>query len=134
MSTYPVSDAEPDASPEMYGAYGATNAYVLALNHSLQHELAGEDIRIQAVLPVASATEIGRSPFFHTRSCPPRPSFSPEDAVDAALVGLDRGELVTIAPLQDGDEWTRCQAARRALSQHFDNSLPAPRYRISVAA
>jgi len=47
-------------------------------------------------------------------------------------VGLDQGELVTIPPLHDGDEWTRFEAARRALSEKFGNSQPAPRYRISV--
>jgi short-subunit dehydrogenase len=54
---------------------------------------------------------------------------SPEDMVDAALVGLDRGELVTIPGLHDGDEWTRFEAQRRALATQFGNSVPAPRYR-----
>ena len=57
---------------------------------------------------------------------------SAEDMVDAALVGLDQGELVTIPPLHDGDEWTRFEASRRALSEKFGNSQPAPRYRISA--
>ena len=53
-------------SPEtLNGVYGATKAYVLALSHSLQHELADKGIRIQAVLPGVTATElwdIARSP------------------------------------------------------------------------
>ena len=57
---------------------------------------------------------------------------SPEDMVDAALVGLDQGERVTIPPLQDGDEWNCFEAARRAISQQFGNSVPAPRYGIGV--
>jgi hypothetical protein len=48
--------------------------------------------------------------------------------VDAALAGLDQGERVTIPPLQDGDEWTRFEAARRAISQHFGHAAPPPRY------
>jgi len=52
--------------------------------------------------------------------------------VNAALVGFDQGELVTIPPLQDGDEWTRFEAARRAMSENFRNSHPASRYRIGV--
>src|SRR5229473_2091836 len=55
-----------------------------------------------------------------------------EDMVDAALVGLDQGELVTIPGLHDGDEWTRFEAARRAISQRFGNSVPASRYRIQA--
>ena len=52
----------------------------------------------------------------------------------AALVGLDRGELVTIPPLQNEDEWSNWEAARRALSQRFSHSVPAARYQIGVAA
>jgi len=59
---------------------------------------------------------------------------SPEDMVDAALVGLDRGELVTIPGLNDGDEWTRFEAQRRALAKQFGNSVPAPRYGVGVPA
>jgi hypothetical protein len=59
---------------------------------------------------------------------------SPEDMVDAALVGLDQGERVTIPGLQDGLEWTRFEEARRSLSQRLGNSRPAPRYGIGAIA
>src|SRR6266478_7320152 len=46
-------------SPEaLNGVYGASKAYVLALSHSLKHELADKGIRIQAVLPGATATDL----------------------------------------------------------------------------
>jgi short-subunit dehydrogenase len=38
--------------------YGASKAYVIAFSHSLQHELADKGIRIQAVLPGATATDL----------------------------------------------------------------------------
>ncbi len=53
---------------------------------------------------------------------------------DTALVGLDQGELVTLPSLQDGDEWTRFEAARRTLSDHFFHAVPAPYYRIGGPA
>jgi short-subunit dehydrogenase len=53
---------------------------------------------------------------------------TPEDVVDAALAGLDQGELVTLPSLQDDSEWTRLEAARRAISQQFGHSTPAARY------
>jgi hypothetical protein len=59
---------------------------------------------------------------------------SAEDMVDAAPAGLDQGELVTLPGLQDGGEWARIEAARRASSQRFFNSTPAPRYRIGELA
>jgi short-subunit dehydrogenase len=120
-------------SPEaLNGVYGATKAYIIALSHSLQHELADKGIRIQAVLPAATATEIWESAGLPWQNLPPSIVMTPEDMVDAALVGLDQGELVTLPSLQDADEWTRFEAARRAMSAHFGNSVPAPRYRIGV--
>jgi uncharacterized protein len=120
-------------SPEtLNGVYGATKAFVLALSHSLQHELADKGIRIQAVLPGATATDLWEIAGIPWQKLPPSIVMSAEDMVDASLVGLDQGELVTIPGLQDGDEWTRFEAARRALSQRFGNSTPAPRYGIAL--
>jgi len=122
-------------SPEaLNGVYGATKAYVLALSHSLQHELADKGIRIQAVLPGATATDLWEIAGLPYQNLPASIVMSPEDLVDAALAGLDKGELVSIPSLQDGDEWTRLEAARRAISQRFGNSVPAPRYRTGVRA
>src|SRR5713101_7196186 len=91
-------------SPEtLNGVYGATKAYVLALSHSLQHELADKGIRIPAVLPGATATELWEIAGLHYKRLPAEIVMSAEDMVDAALAGLDQGELVTIPPLHDGD-------------------------------
>ena len=53
--------------------------------------------------------------------------------VDAALAGLDQGELVTIRSLHGGDEWARFEDARQAISSQFGNSMPAPRYGIPAS-
>jgi short-subunit dehydrogenase len=120
-------------SPEtLNGVYGATKGFVLAFSHSLQHELADKGIRVQAVLPGATATDFWEIAGLGWQNLPPSIVMSVEDMVDAALVGLDQGELVTIPSLHDGDEWTRFEAARRAISQHFGNSVPASRYRIQA--
>ena len=120
-------------SPEtLNGVYGATKAYVLAFSHSLQHELADKGIRVQAVLPGATATDLWEIAGLPWQKLPPSIVMSAEDMVDAALAGFDQGELVTIPGLHDGDEWTRFEAARRAISQRFGNSEPASRYRVQV--
>ena len=122
-------------SPEtLNGVYGATKAYVLALSHSLQHELAGKGIRIQAVLPAGTATDFWDKTGLPYQNLPEGTVMSAEDMVDAALAGLDQGELVTLPSLPDGDEWTRFEAARRAISKQFFHSTPAPRYRKSRVA
>jgi short-subunit dehydrogenase len=120
-------------SPEsLNGVYGASKAYVLAFSHSLQHELAAKGIRVQAVLPGATATDLWEIAGLPWQKLPPSIVMPVEDMVDAALVGLDQGELVTIPGLQDGDEWSRFEAARQAISQRFANSVPASRYRIQT--
>jgi short-subunit dehydrogenase len=117
-------------SPEtLNGVYGATKAYVLAFSHSLQHELGDKGIRLQAVLPGATATDLWQIAGLPWQKLPPSIVMSAEDMVDAALAGLDQGELVTIPGLHDGDDWTKFEAARRAISQRFGNSVPAARYR-----
>jgi uncharacterized protein len=117
------------APERLNGVYGAGKAFVLAFTHSLQHELAEKGVRVQAVLPAATATDIWEKSGLHHSKLPAGTVMSTEDMVDAALVGLDQGEVVTIPPLEDGDDWTRFEAARRALAQKFGHSAPAPRYR-----
>ena len=49
------------APEQLNGVYGASKAYVLAFSQSLHHELADKGVRIQAVLPGATATEFWAS-------------------------------------------------------------------------
>ena len=119
------------APERLNGVYGATKAFVLALSHSLHDELAEKGVRVQAVLPSATATDLWEKSGLHYSKLPAGTVMSTEDMVDAALAGLDQGEVVTIPPLQDGDDWTRFEAARRALAPKFGNSAPAPRYQVA---
>ena len=116
-------------SPELLnGVYGATKAYVLALSHSLQHELSGKGVRVQAVLPGATATEFWDIAGSAHENLPAEWVMRADDMVDAALVGFDQGEVVTIPPLQDGSEWVAYEAARQAMSGHLTLATPAARY------
>lgn len=117
-------------APELLnGVYGATKAFVLAFTQSLQHELAEKGVRIQTVLPGATGTEFWDIAGLSHGQLPTDWVMSAEEMVDAALAGLDAGEIVTIPPLQDGDDWIQYEASRRDLSQRFANSKPAARYR-----
>ena len=57
-----------------------------------------------------------------------------ENLVDAALSGLDQGELVTIPALPDKAEWDRFEAARRDMSTRLSRTNPAARYGIKALA
>lgn len=54
------------------------------------------------------------------------------DLVDAALVGFDRREPVTVPPLPDAAQWTAFEAARQAMRPGFAQSQPAERYRVAA--
>jgi short-subunit dehydrogenase len=64
------------------------------------------------------------------RNLPTEIVMSAEDTVDAALAGLDQGEIVTIPSLPDNAEWDRFDAARRAMSARLSSAVPARRYNI----
>ncbi len=116
-------------SPEtLNGVYGGSKAFVLALSQSLHHELAARGVRVQAVLPGATATDfwaLGGLPVEHL---PREIVMRTEDLVDAALVGFDRGELVTIPSLHAVEHWQGYEAARQAMALRLSHQTPAARY------
>ncbi len=121
-------------SPEtLNGVYGASKAFVLALTQSLQHELADKGIRVQAVLPGATATDFWNHAGLPHENLPREIVMDAADMVDAALVGLDRGEVVTIPALRDAADWQRYDELRRDLSTRLSQDQAAPRYADSLA-
>ncbi len=116
-------------APEILnGVYGGSKAFVVAFSQSLQHELGAKGLRVQAVLPGATATDfwaIGGRPVEHL---PQEIVMSAEDMVDASLVGFDRGELITIPALHDASQWQAYEGARQAMFGGLSTSVPAPRY------
>ena len=118
-------------APEVLnGVYGGTKAFVLAFNRSLVHELADKGIRVQAVLPGATATEFWDVAGMPVHQLPAQIVMSADDMVDAALAGLDLGETVTIPSLADKAEWDRHETARLAMSGKLSSAIPAPRYNL----
>lgn len=120
------------AAEMLNGVYSASKAYVISFGHSLQKDLADKGVRIQTVLPGATATEFWDVAGYAAQKTAPI-TMSAEDCVDAALAGLDSGELVTIPGLHEADAWTRWEADRRELSKKFGNAKPAQRYGVKDA-
>ena len=118
-------------SPETRnGVSGASKAFVLAFSQSLHHELAGKGLRVQAVLPGATATEFWDIAGLPVHNLPAEIVMAAEDMVDAALAGLDQGEIVTIPSLPDKAEWDGFDTARRAMSSKLSRAVPARRYNV----
>jgi short-subunit dehydrogenase len=101
---------------------------VLALSQNLQSELGPRGIYVQAVLPGATRTEIfersGRDVNALTGL------MDVNEMVDAALVGFDRREAVTLPSLPDVQQWEAFDTARLAMVPNFANAHAAARYSI----
>ena len=116
-------------APELLnGVYGGSKAFVLAFSQSLHHELADKGIRVQVILPGATATDFWDSAGTPVASLPKGIVMSAEDVVDAALSGLDQGELVTIPSLPHIADWNAFEAARAVMGPNLSRALPAARY------
>jgi len=84
-------------------------------------------VYVQAVLPAATRTEIYERAGGDISKVPD--VMEVDDLVDAALVGFDRKELVTIPPVPDLAAWEAFERERGVLVLGFSNSQPAARYR-----
>jgi uncharacterized protein len=122
-------------APEVLnGVYGATKAFVLAFSQSLHKELADKNVRIQAVLPGATATNFWDAAGGALENLPSSTVMQSDDLVDAALAGFDQGEVVTIPSLPDAADWAAYEGARQKLMPNLSLSPVPARYRSAVAA
>jgi len=115
-------------SERFNAVYNASKAYVLTFTQALRNELSGTNVRVQAVLPGATRTEIWNRAGGDVDALPAEMVMDVDPMVDAALAGLDHGEAVTIPSLPDIADWQRFEAARQALGPNLSRNHPAARY------
>lgn len=106
--------------------YGATKAFVLFLSQGMSLELSPKGVYVQAVLPAATRTEIWQRAGIDINTL--SDIMEVGDLVDAALVGFDRREPMTIPPLHEAERWDALQAARQGLLSQIKQSHVAERY------
>lgn len=115
--------------PERFnGSYAAGKAFVLSLTQALDVELKPNGVRIQAVLPGFTRTEIFERAGFDEAAIPAGMMMDAGHMVDAALAGFDAGEVVTIPSLGNEDLWKALDSARHELGPHLSLDRPAARY------
>ena len=105
-------------------AYAASKAYVLNFTLSLDLELKPQGVQVQAVLPGYTRTPM----LGGGGHLPAEIVMDVEELVDAALVGFDRHELVTIPSLPDAADYAAWTATRQALRPNLSRDRAAPRY------
>lgn len=107
--------------------YSGTKGFVLNFSRGLQQELANTGIRVQVVLPAATATDLWDISGVPLAALAPGTVMSVEHLVDAALAGFDQGESVTLPSMADTSLWQRYDAARSDLFAALQTGKPAPR-------
>ncbi|WP_372398944.1 SDR family oxidoreductase [Azospirillum sp. HJ39] len=117
--------------PERFNAtYCASKAFVLAFTQAISAELKPHGVQVQAVLPGFTRTELFERAGVDIAVIPPEMIMEAGDMVDAALVGFDRGEIVTIPSLADVQLWSDLENARLALAPYLSLKQPAARYTV----
>ncbi len=110
--------------------YGATKAFVLFLSQGLHLELGAKGVYVQAVLPAGTRTEIWERAGIDVNTL--KDLMDVNELVDAALVGFDRRELVTIPPLHVAERWDALDGARQGLLSDIRQANAAERYQPSA--
>jgi short-subunit dehydrogenase len=108
--------------------YSATKAFVLTYSRAIAQEMQGTGVHVQAVLPAGTITEFYETAGMPIENFDSAVFMTAEQLVDAALVGLDRGEEVTMPSLHDDGRWQAYDEARAKLFEGTQNGAPAPRY------
>ncbi|TIQ20397.1 MAG: SDR family NAD(P)-dependent oxidoreductase [Mesorhizobium sp.] len=108
--------------------YSGTKGYVVNFSRGLQEELAGTGVRLQLVLPAATATEFYEFAGMPLSAFDPAVVMTAEVMVDAALAGFDQGEAITLPSVHDRALWETYDAARATLFAATQTGEPAPRY------
>jgi short-subunit dehydrogenase len=115
------------------GVYSATKAFVLNLSQAMAQELGPLGVRVQAVLPGATRTEIWGRAGVDVDSLAAGTVMAAGEMVDAALAGFDQGEVVTIPALPDAADWEVFEAARQALGPNLSRDHAAARYQAALS-
>lgn len=116
-------------APELgMSVYGATKAFVRFLSQGLHLELSPLGVYVQAVLPAATRTEIWERAGIDINTL--TAVMDVDELVDAALVGFDHRELVTIPPLHADERWAALDLARQSLMSDIRQAHAAERYQL----
>jgi short-subunit dehydrogenase len=113
----------------IFNTYAATKAFVIAFTAGLFEDVRGTGVRLQALCPAWTRTEIldaaGR-PW----DIPDEYTMAPDQVVEASLIGLGRGELVCCPSLHDSELLARLDRLKDTIfgNTNTTGSL-APRYR-----
>lgn len=121
--------------PDIFnGTYGGSKSFVLALSLALANDLKDKGVKVQAVLPGFTRTEIFDRVGGSFDHIPQERVMQVNDLVEAALAGFDQGELITVPSAEDENLIKAYQEARFALGGQASRDRPASRYGVKAKA
>jgi uncharacterized protein len=122
------------APEQLNGTYSGSKGYVQNFSITLKNEVASKGVKVQVVLPGATATPLWNKSGVDIHSVLPAEAImTTEDMVDASLAGLDHGEFVTIPALPNQADFEAYETARLALQPNLSRREPALRYGVGAA-
>jgi short-subunit dehydrogenase len=108
--------------------YSGTKGFVVQYTRGLQEEVKGTNIKVQLVNPSVTATEIWEVGGVPLSNFEKANIMSTEDCVDAALAGLESGELATFPSVNNLELIDAYEDARIKLFTGSQTGKPAERY------
>lgn len=111
--------------------YSGTKGYVDGFTRGIQKELLGTNVIAQLVMPASAATEIWDVSGYPLSALDPAIVMTTENCVDAALNGLEQGDLLTLPSVEDKQLQDDYETAREKLFAGSQLSgKPASRYNV----
>jgi short-subunit dehydrogenase len=108
--------------------YAATKAYINTFSQLLNAELQGTGVQIQALCPGVVQTEFHEQVGIDPTSYPASIVMTPEDVVEASLIGLARDEVICIPALENPELLVQVNESQRQLFGQSRSGQVAQRY------
>lgn len=106
--------------------YGAIKAFVQRLSQGLSVKLAPEGVIVQGLLPAGTLTEVWERAGIDNSAMSDLMDVG--GLVDAALIGFDRRDPVTLPSLHDSERWSALEMARLQLLSGIQQAHVAEHY------
>jgi len=120
----------PLASPHLpkRATYAATKAFINTFTQILASELEGTGVRVQALCPGVVRTEFHLRMGMDPSRFPDDMVMKADELVGASLACLQRGEVICVPALDDGELLSQLNATQRQILEHSGNGQVAARY------
>jgi len=109
--------------------YAGTKSFINTFSQLVQSEIVGSGVQVQALCPGVVATEFHTIQGVDPNRFPAAIVMSPEEVVEASLMGLKLGEVVCVPALEDQNLLTNVQESERKFFELSRTGQLAARYK-----